>query len=627
MRLILGPIAVLSAVALVAGTASAQALNNQWATFSKQNGHLSVPPLPDVGHTAITDNDTQVVFRAGDLDRDGWDDVVAVRKQQASQIGKRTAVLLMNVNGVLTDKTAQYASASDFLGDNGFLTPCNNREVAIGDLNNDGWDDVVTAVSLSDGNPKVLSHPRIYMNLGDDVNGNWLGLRFEETRFPQLQTIVSPHDVAPRFCGMAVEDVTGPSGAPDGYKDLYFVDYDGTETGIAENSANDLNDRLLINSGGTPGTAAFFTDSLQTRMTSTQLLSAFGADGESYDVNHDGLMDLIKDTTLTGTRKVAIYYNNPANPGNFTAMGEQSINTTTAPYGMDFGNLNNDAFTDVVIVDDGSDTFRLGTGVGAGPLFYATWSAAKNYTFIAGASSDDGFGHNPYIRDLNGDGWGDVLITDVDGDLTGCQRRLHIYHNTGTTPGQLNLTIREEAELASGNQGAGWKGVVGMLAADLKGSYDVLVNDIDHDGDNDMLMGICSGTNYWQNALNPTYCQTDLGFQGPGTATMSICGGAPLAKGYSATLSITGAPANAATYMFVGLTSTPTPIKGGTLVPVNYLLLVPLVTNGSGALTIPGVQGGGGPVSVYLQAMIADGSQAAGFAFTNAVRLDLLANP
>ena len=622
MRSFLGPIAVLATVALVAGTASAQALNNQWVTFSKQNGHLNVPPLPDVGHPGITDSTTQVVFRTGDLDRDGWDDVVCARKQQASSTGKRTAVLLMNVNGVLTDKTAQYASASDFLGDNGFLTPCNNREIAIGDVNNDNWPDVVTAVSLSDGNPKVLSHPRVYMNLGKDINGNWLGLRFEESRFPQLQTISSPHNVAPRFCGMAVEDVTG-----DGYKDLYFVDYDTTETGISETAGDDLNDRLLVNSGGTPATAGFFTDSLQTRMTQTQLSSQFGADAESYDVNGDGLKDLIKDTTLNNPRKVAIYYNNPASVGNFTAMGEQTVSTTGAPYGMDLGNLNNDAFTDVVVVDDANDTFRLGTGVGGGPLFYATWGTAKNYSFIAGASQDDGFGHNPYIRDLNGDGWNDVLITDVDGDLTGCGRRLHIYHNTGTIPGQMNLVLREEAELASGDKGAGWKGVNGMLAADMTGSYDVGFGDWDHDGDKDMLVGICAGTNYWQNATNPTFCQTDLGFQGPGSAVMSICGGAALAKGYTATLSITGAPASAPAYIFVGLTSTPTPIKGGTLVPVNYLLLVPLVTNGSGAITLPNIQGGGGPVSVYLQAMIQDGSQAAGWAFTNAVRLDLLANP
>lgn len=623
MRSILGSVAAFAAVMLVPSLAHAQALNNQWVTFSKQNSHLSVGTLPDVGHPNMTDSDTQAQFEEGDLDRDGWLDVVCMRKQSASMPGKRTNVLLMNVNGVLTNKTAQYATASDAPGgDQGFLTPVNTRESVIADLNNDGWPDVVTATTISDGDPKYISHPRIYMNLGDDGNGDWLGLKHEETRFPQLMTFSSPHAVAPRFCGMAVADVN-----EDGYQDLYFVDYDTTETGIIEPAGDDLNDRVLINSGGSPATAGFFADQSQARMTSTQLLSAFGADAQAVDINVDGHVDLVKDTTLGGTRKVAAYYNNPSAVGNFSAMGEQVLDTSGAPYAMEIGNLNNDAFVDITIVDDGSDYFRLGSGFGGPPLFYNTWGTTKNFTFIAGASSDDGFGHTTHIRDLDMNGWDDVIITDVDGDIPGCGRRLHIYHNTGTTPGQTNLVLREEAELATGNAGAGWKGVKGMLVADLKGSYDVRVDDFDHDGDNEMLVGICTGTSYWQNETNPVFCQTDHGFQGPGTATMSICGGAPLAKGYTATLAITGGPANAAVYMFVGLTSTPTPLKGGTLVPVNYLLLVPLVTNGSGALTIPGVQGGGGPVSVYLQAMIADGSQAAGFAFTNAVRLDLLANP
>jgi hypothetical protein len=71
----------------------------------------------------------------------------------------------------------------------------------------------------------------------------------------------------------------------------------------------------------------------------------------------------------------------------------------------------------------------------------------------------------------------------------------------------------------------------------------------------------------------------------------------------------------------------PSPLKGGTLVPVPILLMVPLSTNASGDITLPGIQGGGGPLSVYIQTIVADGSQPAGFAFTNAVRVDLLANP
>jgi len=616
MRSLLGPLAAFAAVMLVPSLANAQ-LNNQWVTFTKQNSHLSVPPLPDPSHPGITDNDTQVVFRAGDLDKDGWDDVVAVRKQQASSTGKRTAVLLMNINGVLTDKTAQYATASDAPGgDMGFLTPCNNREVAIGDVNNDGWLDVVTAVSLSDGSPKYISHPRVYMNLGKDINGNWLGLKYEEARFPQLLVAGTGLAVAPRFCGMALGDVTG-----DGYADLYFVDYDGTETGIGEAANADLNDRFLRNDGN-----GFFIDESASRFTTTQLQSHFGADAEMYDLNNDGLLDIIKDSTLDAPRVVWGLYNNPANVGKFFAMGTSDLgNNMPAPYGADVGDLNHDAWPDIVLVDDGADKFHLGTGVGAGPTFYETWqNPTKSFTFLNG--SDNEFGHNPYIRDLDGDGWNDVLITDVDGDLTGCGRRLHIYHNTGTVPGDMNLVIKEEVQQASGEHGAGWKGVVGMLDADLKGSYDVLVNDLDHDGDQDMLVGICAGTSYWQNETNPVYCQADLGFAGPGSAQLSVCGGAPLAKGYKATLKITGALPASTAYIAVGFTSNPTSVKGGTLVPVPIFLLVPIPT-GSGTITLPGVNGGNGPVSVYLQAIIVDGSQPAGFAFTNAVRIDLLANP
>jgi hypothetical protein len=623
MRAALVAFAVLAGIALVSNAAFAQ-LNNPWVEFSKQNSHLSYAPLPDGGGN-ITSNDTQVIFRAGDLDRDGWDDVVAVRNNHGSSLGKRTAVLLMNVQGVLTDKTAQYATASDALhGDQGFLTPCNNHEVAIGDVNNDGWPDVVTCVGLSDLDPKSISHPRVYMNQGQDGSGNWLGLKYEESRFPQLMTFSNPHAVAPRFCGMALADVTG-----DGFKDLYFSDFDSSDggEGIFEPSANDLNDRLLINSGGTPATAGWFTDQSQSRMTEVQLKSYFGADAEAYDVNQDGLMDLIKNTTLAGPRKVAIYYNDPAQVGYFTAMDEQWVSTTSAPYGMDLGDLNHDAFTDIVVVDEGSDNFRLGTGVDGPPQYYCTWDTTRTFAFIPGASQDEGFGHNAYIRDLDGDGWNDVMITSVDADLLGCGRRLHIYHNTGTVPGDMNLVLLEEAELATGTQGAGWKGVVGMLAADLKGGYDVLAHDLDHDGDNDMVVGLCTGTSFWQNETNPTYCQADLGFQGPGGATMSVCGGAPLAKGFTATLSVTGAPPTSPAWIIVGVQNNPSPFKGGTLVPVPILLLVPVMTNAGGSITLPGIAGGNGPVSVYIQAIIQDGVQPAGFAFTNAVRIDLLANP
>ena len=67
------------------------------------------------------------------------------------------------------------------------------------------------------------------MLTGVDGAGNWLGLRFENARFPQLLTLPGGLAVAPRFCEVAAGDVSG-----EGFADLYFSDYDGTETGIPE---------------------------------------------------------------------------------------------------------------------------------------------------------------------------------------------------------------------------------------------------------------------------------------------------------------------------------------------------------------------------------------------------------
>ena len=75
------------------------------------------------------------------------------------------------MNGILTDRTAEFATASSVPGDNGFLTPTNDRDVYLIDLDLDGWLDMITAVTISDSDPKYIGHPRIYMNLCCEVGG------------------------------------------------------------------------------------------------------------------------------------------------------------------------------------------------------------------------------------------------------------------------------------------------------------------------------------------------------------------------------------------------------------------------------------------------------------------------
>ena len=118
-------------------------------------------------------------------------------------------------------------------------------------------------------------------------------------------------------------------------------------------------------------------------------------------------------------------------------------------------------------------------------------------------------------------------------------------------------------------------------------------------------------------------CQANLGFGGPGTASLSVCGG-DLSAGTTAMFTLTGATPGGTAFLFAGLTFAPTPAKGGVLVPVppTLKLIVPL--NGAGAFS-DDVPGGHGPVSVYVQAVYtAPLLPAPHWGFSNALRVDLL---
>src|SRR6185295_3735940 len=96
---------------------------------------------------------------------------------------------------------------------------------------------------------------------------------------------------------------------------------------------------------------------------------------------------------------------------------------------------------------------------GTDALGRAMFPVSRVFSFPTQAQyGDDGFGSQSLITDLDNDGWKDVLISDVDVDIDGCGRRLHIYHNLANPP---NVSLREEAQLASGS--SGWKGAVGLL--------------------------------------------------------------------------------------------------------------------------------------------------------------------
>jgi len=512
----------LLAVVALAGSAGAQLpLDPDWVQFVNQT-----PTRLSAAAAVSTADSSEKEYAFGDLDQDGDIDLVCVRKQGWTTGGAgafRTNVLFMNVNGVLTDQTALYAGTSDVPGDQGFLTATNDRDVQLADVTGDGWLDMITAVTLSDGFAKHISHPRVYRNLGL-VGGVWGGFIHEDARIGALAGNTGsgvPH--APRFCSLATGDVD-----EDGDIDLYFGDYD---SGPAQTL--DFNDRLLLNDGN-----GFFTDATTTRFSGSIVVggnafpfpqSAFGMASHLRDINGDGHLDVIKDTALNPPQYVGVSYNNPANVGTYASHKESFPGM--APYHVSIGDLNNDNKLDIAVTDDNDDSFLLNTGNDGNGL--ANFSRSF-FAFAPGIGGDDGFGGDSYIVDLDNDGWNDVVITDVDIDISGCNRRMHIYRNLQNAP---NVTLRQE------NDGGAWRPT---------GVHDVAIFDIDGDGWLDMVIGTCTTTQVWMNvppsALSFSYpsgrpetvgCSSTVTFP---VQVLGIGGGIPETGSLELRTSIDGGP-------------------------------------------------------------------------------------
>lgn len=418
----------------------------QWISFTDETGsrlQLSTVPVGD---------DQEKDFAVGDFDKDGWMDVVVVRKRPFSNQGPRQDVLLMNEQGVLVDRTTELAS--------GFLSSFTDaRDVVVVDVDNDGWDDLAIANTFG-------QQPTLYMNLGNDGKGNWQG--FDNQSF-RLEELDPPPGGAPlTFCAIWAGDANN-----DGWMDLYMSSYSpggGTTT-----------DRLLMNDG-----SGHFTDETETRL-GNRANSAFGTSAEFRDFNNDGFFDIIKTTTLYGVSPWGeigqfILYNDGS--GDFRQISWQEL-STSSPYMVTSGDLNGDGIPDVYSVQDGQDRTHLSTGMGG------QYDVNYNSSNISQSPRTDGFGGNVKMIDIDGDGDLDVGVSPVDVDIANCDfgGEFALLRNNGS--GQLtdpwssdqNIHVRP---------------------------HDFAYIDIDNDGCLDIFMGLCEGWRVFMRDNCPTTFLADL---------------------------------------------------------------------------------------------------------------------
>lgn len=455
---------------------SARGQQTDWIQFFDASCRIVAAP------SVLTD-DQEKDIAFDDLNGDEKTDLVIVRKLPFSSPGGKPNLLFMNEGGLMVDRTSELAP--------GFLDPTDDRDVVIVDINQElnselNMKDVITAGTFSEP-------PRVYINLGCcntacspaspcpagskipcAAGATWCGLKFDPmvNGIPRIPAFTPP----PSFCAVAAGDVSG-----DGCPDLYFADY-----------ANNLEDRLLVNrkTGGVcEGIFDDRTNELICNFTPPRQscfnVSVFGTAAQIADLNGDSCNDIIK----AQKGKVGVAYQSIDALGNCLSRFENTLDLATGdPYMFSAEDVNLDGYTDVYLIRDTEDTYRINQGNGG----------LSAEMLVSNSPKTAGRGGNVRLVDLDGDfrGTRDVVVSDVDVDSPGCGGQLALLQTVVDPMNVLNVTITDPM----GEANRVWN---------TSGTYDTGVFDVDGNDIPDLWSGTCSGNRLFIQGVASPDCNTN----------------------------------------------------------------------------------------------------------------------
>ena len=456
----------------------------------------SVPVTSGIGTAAST---------AGDVNGDGRSDVVI--GAPAMSFGGVVGGLWLFVGvstGLQLAPPARFApqSASNFAS---ALAPA-------GDVNGDGYDDVVAGAPAYDGT--LVNEGAAYLYLGSasglattpslTLTGSTTGARFGSN-------VATAGDVSgDGYCDVLISATDGGLGAvylypgmATGLADFFVWSRAGTSSqryiGRSMSSAGDVNGDgygdVIIGSEGAPivpsdamlflGRESFWSPlpadpSWWQTSNDIQTSDWFGYSvSTAGDVNGDGYSDVLvgapfHDNGQTDEGRALVYMGSGAGLSTSAAWTAES-NQTDSHFGVSVataGDVNGDGYSDVIV---GADLYELGRalvylGSATGLSTSAAWTAESDQ---AGA----GFGASVATAgDVNGDGYSDVIVG------------ARFYDNGVFGEGRVYLYLGSGAGLSTS---AAWTAESHQTAANFGGSV-ATAGDVNGDGYSDVIVGAWS---------------------------------------------------------------------------------------------------------------------------------------
>ncbi len=410
------------------------------------------------------------VASAGDVNNDGFDDVIiGVYGYDNGQADEGAAFVYHgSANGINGGINGTPANAAWIAESNQAVAVFGNAVASAGDVNNDGFDDVIIGARGFDNPEGAEGVAFVWHGSPNGVNNDIDGTPANAAWIAESNQIGAQLGTSVASAG----DVNN-----DGFDDVIIGanEYDNGQNDeggvfVWYGSANGVNNDI----NGTPLNAAWRTESNQA------LAQVFSA-APAGDVNGDGFSDIIVgaylyDNEQTDEGRAFVYYGSPSGLSTTPNWITES-NQVSAYFGLSVasaGDVNGDGYSDVIVGAYGYDNGQLdegrvyvyhgsASGVSAAPNWTAEGNQGSAYFGISVASAGD----------VNGDGYSDVIVG------------AHLFDNGQTEEGRVYVYHGSASGLSTA---ANWIAESNQASARL-GISVASAGDVNNDGYSDVIVG------------------------------------------------------------------------------------------------------------------------------------------